>query len=81
MNCKCIERIEKELVGREFGTKKLRVTKAELVSVGLIFGKSTMKHITCSELSLTVDGMRRPQKQSLLHSFCPFCGTKIEKES
>lgn len=81
MNCKCIENIEKKLIGMEFGNKKKKVTKAKIISVALMFGEKTLECITNSEVEIEVDGYKKPQKQTLVHSFCPFCGTKIKKES
>lgn len=83
MNCGCIKDIETRLVGREYKGKK--ILKAECIDRALVIvekdGKSAFETITNSEFELEVEGMKRVQKQSMLHSYCPWCGTKIERGS
>jgi len=79
MNCKCIEEIEARVV-KEFKFKgKHPITKCDIESA-IIFGDTGLYSITCSEMELTVEGMKRNQTQKLMHSYCPFCGVKIEKK-
>lgn len=70
--CKCISDLEKKMIG--FESKGKKVTKAEFTSSGLMF--STMTRQACGEMELTVDGGKRPVKQSILYNYCPFCGEK-----
>lgn len=79
MNCTCIHDIEKKFVGFEFGDKKNKVIKAEFISAALMFGENSLTTVTNSEVLLTVERAKRPKVQSIMHSFCPFCGVKISK--
>lgn len=71
MKCDCIRSIEKRLLEDE------NILDAEVLTAGIIFGKTT-ELITHTEFGVTVKGKKKQQIKNVLHSFCPFCGTKIK---
>jgi hypothetical protein len=79
MNCTCVQDIEKKFIGIEFGEKKKKINKATLTSSALLFGDNKLTRVTCSVIDLEVEGYKRTQSHNMIHSFCPFCGVKIEK--
>ena len=46
------------------------------IAFPLIGGKLLMR--TTNELQVTLEGQRKVKSVSIVHSYCPFCGTKYE---
>lgn len=78
MNCNCVENIKEKLLGLEYkGTAKV-IKKVSLLNGALM--SPAFNLVTNSDFEVEVEGMKRPQKQSVIHRFCPWCGDKIEKD-
>lgn len=74
MNCKCIENIQAKLRRdfRQHGYTKIKIDFPFFKSP--VIGKLTYS-------VFTVNGfMRRPAQELIPHSFCPFCGTEVERK-
>ena len=70
--CNCISEFEAKMIGREHKGKK--VIKAEITSAAIMF--SSFSRQMTGEMEFTMEGGKRPMKQNLVYSYCPFCGTK-----
>ncbi|MDD4971999.1 MAG: hypothetical protein PHT07_21440 [Paludibacter sp.] len=75
MNCTCIDDINKEMIGQEIAHKI--ITKAQLLGVAFLFNNAGTT--TYTEMEYEYEGCKRPKKINIMHTFCPFCGVKIEK--
>ena len=80
MNCTCITDVPKKILEKGLKFKNKKVLKVDLISVAFIFSGPGIGTVTTSELKLEVEGLKSPQKQSILHSFCPFCGVSTHKD-
>ena len=78
MKCDCIETIESEVKESGFGGKK--VTKAT-IETSFVFGKKGMYSTTSTNFHITLDGAKKPKVIQVMHTFCPFCGVKIQDET
>lgn len=80
MNCDCRKTLAAELVNNQTFKGK-PITKAEidmsLISIEKESGGKILAGCTYTEAEIIVEGYKRPQKFSILHSFCPFCGVAI----
>jgi hypothetical protein len=72
--CKCIKNLEKKMVGNLHKGKK--IIKAEYISAALLFEDSFTGIKSTSQLELTVEGLKKPVIQTMVHTYCPFCGEK-----
>ncbi|PTX13136.1 hypothetical protein C8N40_11358 [Pontibacter mucosus] len=80
MNCNCIreikEQVERELIMK--GKKVVRVTvPTELLICENERGAQEVKAVTFSELHVQLEELERHQKAIFIHSYCPYCGTKV----
>lgn len=75
--CSCVENLEKRVV-KEQPLKGKQVLKAKLQSQVYLFKSSQI--VTSTVLELEVEGRKSPIKQSVIHSYCPFCGSPYNKE-
>jgi hypothetical protein len=75
MNCKCIENIEAQTLKMKY--KNSTVERAQFISAALMGSKLQM--VTTSEIEVTLVGVKKKYNVPIAHSYCPFCGKKIEK--
>lgn len=73
--CDCIDKFKKKMIGFDYKGKK--VIKAKFISAAIMF--SSFKLQATGEIELTLEGGKRPIKQSVVYSFCPLCGKKYPK--
>jgi len=78
MQCDCIKGIEKKILDMEKWQGKT-IEKVEFVSKALIFS-NPLEVLTTSEIEIKVEGRKSSLKQSIMHTYCPFCGVKTKKE-
>jgi hypothetical protein len=78
MKCNCINEIETEVAKRDYQGKKIKSVK--FLSAVLIFGIGKAEKITTSELEAEVEGMKKKPTINMVHTYCPFCGTKIKDD-
>lgn len=73
--CKCIEQLEKNLIGTE--QKGGIVRKAELINAAFI--GQDFEYRTISEVECEILIKDKPKKKivNVIHSYCPFCGKKL----
>ena len=80
MNCNCLETVPQTVLekqrykGHPIGHCKIKETAFQ-------YGSEGFKRFTCSTLELEVEGRKTPVQVTMAHSYCPFCGTKIELET
>jgi len=81
MNCECLTNTEKKLLDNYNANEKNK-KKALSASIekGFIFGKK-LQTITYSNVAFQLEGQKKECKLRLFHSFCPFCGIKIERDN
>ncbi|NOR69999.1 MAG: hypothetical protein GQ532_09965 [Methylomarinum sp.] len=80
MNCNCISEVTARLKSHlvENPQFKKPVVDVQLSEVAMLFGKGDLKSCTYTTLLITLEGQKKKNKTDILHSFCPFCGVKIE---
>lgn len=79
MNCDCLNTIPETIILNKHYKGK-QVTKAKIKETSFQFSAKGVKQFTCSTLECEIIDRRSPVKVTLAHSYCPFCGTKIELE-
>ena len=80
MNCNCLTQIEEKMLNKFYEDNRYKkpVLKVE-IEKGLIFGKELTTRTYCS-VEIELEGQKKKVKQNLMHTYCPFCGVKVEKE-
>lgn len=81
MNCDCIESIEKDAKARlsEQGRYKKPIKEVKMQGVIIRVTKDMgLQSATASTLQIELDGQKKKETMHMVHSYCPFCGTKIE---
>lgn len=81
MNCGCIARIEKDVTTRlgEQGRFKKPIKKVEMQGVVIRVTKDLgLQSATANTLQIELEGQKKKETMQMMHSYCPFCGTKIE---
>lgn len=78
MNCTCIEDIEKKALDKliEKGKFNKPVKAVKMQGVVIQFGGNQAVACTSNALEIELEGQKKKQTMSMLHSFCPFCGVK-----
>lgn len=76
MKCNCVTNIQDKFLN-EFKIKEQPMVKAQILEVSILFSENPST-CTYSNIELTVMGKNKPITKQILHSFCPFCGTKIK---
>jgi hypothetical protein len=76
--CKCITDLQEKIV-KEQPIEGLKVIKAKATNVAFMFDVSAYRFT--GELSLEVEGRKRPVKRGLLFSFCPCCGQPYDTKN
>ncbi|MDY6979368.1 MAG: hypothetical protein SV201_05765 [Pseudomonadota bacterium] len=81
MACDCIANIEtkalqKMQAGNDF---KKPVTNVAMGGVVFSIGQS-MSVKTVNKLEITLEGQKKKATMNMVHTFCPFCGTKYNEE-
>lgn len=79
-NCKCASLLEKRLVNQMGKLDGRKITKASVPQI-FLFRDNGVVSSTYTEIEFEVEGLVRPKKQKVLHSYCPYCGVKINKGS
>lgn len=81
MNCGCVTRIENDVKAKltEQGRFKKPIKEVEMQGVAMVITKDLgLQSITANEIYIELDGQKKKEKMRMVHSYCPFCGTKIE---
>lgn len=78
MSCNCIEDLEQKILHKfnNDGQHKGKVKSAR-IHQALLFGKQTIARTYC-KVDLTIEGRKSKVQTDLIHSYCPFCGKKLE---
>jgi hypothetical protein len=81
MNCSCIADIEKKVFAKVStnGRFKKPVLSVQMEGVGLFVVGNTMVACTVNMLAVRLDGQKKIEKMTMSHTYCPWCGVKIEK--
>lgn len=79
MNCECIEQMKSSLT-EFYKSKGVDVTGIKIPTLIQIPKGNGQKMDLVTYTEATITTTKRNQTCTLNHSFCPFCGTKIEKE-
>lgn len=80
MNCNCIKETEEKLFerGEWEGRKIVDVGMKDLMyTFGTNGGKSGT--LTYQEFEVELEGLKRPKRIKVSHTYCPYCGTKVGK--
>jgi len=80
MNCNCIKETEGKLLerGEWEGRKIVGVGMKDLMyTFGTNGGKSGT--LTYQEFEVELEGLKRPKRIKVSHTFCPYCGIKVGK--
>ncbi len=82
MNCTCISDLEKKLLEQcaKNGGYKKSIKSVRMLGTAITFGGNEAKIRTCNQFEIELDGQKKKKLISMFHTFCPFCGTKEEKE-
>lgn len=78
MQCDCNSAVPAKLVGMVVKGKK--VLKATNLNAAFTFGDAGTGLRTTCTFELELEGAKKPVKQEVLHSFCPFCGKPAKNE-
>jgi hypothetical protein len=78
MNCNCITDIKNQLLDIKVGPREKKAISASILSGAIMRVNNRMELVTTSEFELTLDGQKKKEIQNIVHSFCPFCGIKID---
>jgi hypothetical protein len=84
MNCDCITKLERDAAEklRKDGKFKKPVIQVRLRCVGTQITKEmSLRLRTFNEFEISLEGQKKPVFMNMFHSFCPFCGTKIETDN
>jgi len=76
--CKCISDLQEKIV-REQPINGLKISKAKVINQAFMFDVSAYRFT--GELSLEVEGRKRPVKRGLVFSFCPCCGHPYDNKN
>lgn len=79
MKCNCISEIEEKVQANitERGLYKKPVRRVTLQGVTFVVNGNRMETKTYNTMDIELDGQKKHETLSMVHSFCPFCGTKI----
>ena len=79
-NCNCISdtetRIKKHVIEKEIFKKPVK--SASLKSVAVTFPHFIRRSV--SEIEFELEGQKKKPTISIFHTYCPFCGVKVEKD-
>lgn len=80
MNCKCFKETEDKLLERGEWEGR-RILDAKMNDLMYTFGTNGGETGTLSyqEFEVELEGLKRPKKIKVSHTFCPYCGVKIGK--
>ncbi|ANJ66048.1 hypothetical protein A9404_00440 [Halothiobacillus diazotrophicus] len=85
MQCECIENIEKMLKERLSvpGKFKKPLADVKLKGTTIVMRGLDLDLVTCNPIEITLVGQKKAVESTMAHTFCPFCGVRInpEKES
>lgn len=79
MKCECISEIPKKMI-RQGNWKGKKLTDATLQETALLFLPGRIESVTYSTFKCDVEGYKQPVEIKFQHTYCPFCGTKINDE-
>lgn len=77
MNCNCIKDIEQKVLDRKVYDNR-SILSAKML--GYSYMMPSFEIVTNTEIELELEGLKKPKTVNMMHSYCPFCGTKIKKE-
>ena len=82
MNCTCISRIEKKITAHllENGKFKKPVKSVRMDGTVMTFEKNAVTR-TANFINIELEGQKKLERMSMIHTFCPFCGVKQEPEA
>lgn len=82
MNCDCIAEIEEKLKAHLVAQKKFKkpIQSVKLSEVLMRMHELTLKTSTYTTLLISLEGQKKKATMNISHSFCPFCGVKIDKD-
>lgn len=80
MNCECIKTVKERF--RE--TKNLQgrqISDVSFLDMSFIIKEdNSIDTSTHSTVEVKLEGLKKPKKIVVAHTFCPFCGTKIKSK-
>ena len=81
MNCECLTKLPPRMIEKfnKENTYKHQVLDVTIPKAYIFSEEPTMR--TCTVMEIELEGQKRKINQNIMHSFCPFCGVKIENES
>lgn len=80
MNCDCVEKTkEKFLEKGEYEGRQ--ITDVDLPNMLWTFGTNAGKTgmLSYEEFEVELEGLKKPKKVKVAHSYCPFCGVAAGK--
>jgi hypothetical protein len=78
MKCNCIKELEKNILEQYNKKNKKEAVKAT-IKIGYVADGKKIFPLPYSIVELEFAGQEKKDKMNLLHSFCAFCGAKIDK--
>ena len=78
--CDCIKRIEEKLHGQLKGQEFKKPFESVEVEQGFFIKDNIMQTRTYSRAIITLTGQKKKLDTNIVHTFCPFCGEKIESK-
>jgi len=77
--CNCIDELEKKIANHLTEKKAYRkpIKKVEMLGKGFTIGEGVSLR-TKTDFEVTLEGQKKKDNVPVFHSYCPFCGEKVE---
>lgn len=82
MNCNCFSETEERIKAHviEQGMFKKPVKSASLKGVAMTLSSSTLGSRSYQDIEIELEGQKKKPTIAIYHTYCPFCGVKVEKD-
>jgi len=82
MKCHCVADLEKRVLARVIENVTFKKTAKRVTMRGVVFvvRDNEMTLATANVMEIELEGQKKLETMNMVHSFCPFCGTRIGDE-